>query len=226
MKTKKQNRSEKTEVRKPEKFKNINLFTIILIWFSFVMLYPLGAKATDQSETDPVMNNEVTEWDARLEYARLLSNLKRYEESLVQYHKLQHEKPDSIDVQVGIAEVLFYQGKRQEALALLEKIPVKDINDKTRLLMAQVYQALKEYSKAESIYREQLRKMPNDSFTKLKLAELLSWQKRYNESILLYRQLLVEMPTDIQVRRKYAMVLMWMGEEDQAAEELEKTLKN
>lgn len=170
------------------------------------------------------LDKEITDWDTRLEYARLLSNLQRYDESLIQLHKLLNEKPESITAQIEMAQVLYYQGKYKESLQLLNNIPSKDINDKTKLLIADIYLAVKEYPQAESIYQDLLKKDPKDDLTKFKLAELFSWQKRYDESIALYRQILAQKPDDIQLRRKYAMVLMWMGKENEAAAELKKTL--
>jgi tetratricopeptide (TPR) repeat protein len=171
------------------------------------------------------MNEKVDDWQARFEYARLLKNLKKYDEALDQYDALLKEKPDSNLVKIEIAEVLFYQGKSNEALIELEKIPQNEMSEQSLLLMAENYQALKEYARAEKIYRDLLEKKPNDSPIKLKLAELLSWEKRYAESIELYEELLTAYPEDIQLRRKYAFVLMWMGNDKEAAEELKKTLK-
>jgi thioredoxin-like negative regulator of GroEL len=175
-------------------------------------------------EKQEKLGKEITDFDARLEYARLLSNMHRYDEALTQLNNLLISKPDSAQVQIEMAQVFYYQGKHTEALELLEKIPSKDIDDKTTLLKADLYLALKDYPKAEVLYKTWLEKSPSDDLTKFKLAELLSWQKRYEESILLYREILAAKPDDIQIRRKYAMVLMWMGEDDEAAHELEKTL--
>lgn len=200
--------------------KNKLSFFMILSW---VITCPLFSdeNLTEKEE----IAKKLTDWDARLEYARLLSNLKRYDESLAQYHKLLKEKPDSLLVHSEIAQVMYYQGKRKEALKLLEKIPLNQLDSKGRILMGDIYGAMKEYAKAEAIYRERLEKEPKDDLTKLKLAEMLSWQKEYPESIELYRQILAQHPDDIQVRRKYALVLMWMGNDLEAAQELEKTLK-
>lgn len=222
MKRKKQNKLPKIIKRK-----NFYLYSIILgICLNFTPLHSFETRATATQDADQVREKNITDWDARLEYARLLSNLQRYNEAMEQYQKLLKEKPDSNVVQVEIAQVLYYQGKHREALEILEKIPSEALNDKTRLQMAEIYQVLKEYALAESIYREQLEKHPKSYLVQFKLADLLSWQKRYEESILLYQQILADNPNDIQVRRKYAMVLIWMGKESEAAKELEKTLKD
>lgn len=202
--------------------KPTSFFFLVVLFFATTQ--SVRGQESPEKAKDERLDKEITDWDARLEYARLLSNLHRYDESLIQLRKLLAEKTDSTAVQIEIAQVFYYQGKNEDALQMLERIPAKDISDKARLLMADIYLALKDYPKAESIYRDWLKKSPSDDLTKFKLAELLSWQKRYEESIQLYRQILIDRPNDIQLRRKYAMVLMWMGQDDQATEELEKTL--
>lgn len=184
----------------------------------------LGAEEKQEKVKKETLGKEITDFDARLEYARLLGNMKRYDEAHIQLNNLLIAKPDSSIVQIEIAHVFYYEGKYKEALQSLEKIPPQDLDDKTTLLKADIYLALKDYANAETIYKNWLDKSPGDDLTKFKLAELLSWQKRYEESIRLYREILSAKPEDIQVRRKYAMVLMWMGEDDDAAQELEKTL--
>lgn len=195
-----------------------------IFFLCLLFLFALETQASQEETTEEQLDQQITDWQARLEYARLLSNLHRYDESLAQLQQLLDQKPQAKVVLIEIAQVYYYQGKKAKALQLLEQIPVHDLNDKTRSLMADIYVALKKYTKAEKIYRELLKKTPDNDITKLKLAELLSWQKKYAESVVFYEQILAKRPNDIQVRRKYAMVLMWMGHDGQAAEELEKTL--
>lgn len=201
--------------------------------FNFVLTVFLGLMTTPFNEQNAsnLVSNQATkktvieDWDARLEYARLLKNLQRYNESYDQYQRLLKEKPDSSQIKIELAEILYYKGKKREALESLEEIPQNQLDEKSLLLMAEIYQSLKEYHKAENIFRAELDKNPSNSLIQLKLAELLSWQKRYPESLKFYRDLLNKYPDDIQLRRKYAIVLMWKGDDREAAEELEKTLR-
>lgn len=201
------------------------IFSFIAFFNGSEMFQNRPEKALKEVAVQEGVLKEITDWDTRLEYARVLSNLKRYDESLLQYHKLLDEKPNAVVVRIEIARVLYYQGNNEEALELLENISSRDLDDKSLVLMGDIYLVLKDYQQAELIYQDQLRKFPQDDLTKFKLADLLSWQKRYEESVRLYRQLLVKKPDDVQLRRKYVMVLIWMGEDYEAALELEKTLK-
>ncbi len=187
-----------------------------LILFCFPLL---------DSEEVTLEGKEITNNQARLEYARVLSYLKRYDESIHEYQLILQTDPGSTKARMEMAKVLFYQGKVDEALQELSQVPSKDIDDATWILIADIYSKKKDYKKAENIYSQSLQKTPEDDKTRLKLAEILSWQKRYDESIYQYQALIGHHPNDIQLRRKYAQVLTWMGNDDEAAIEWEKTLK-
>ncbi len=167
----------------------------------------------------------IPDWLARWELAKALSYAKRYDESVSEYKKLLKEKPSLNEARAELAKVLFWQGKNNESLAVLEQMPSKNIDDNTLIIMADLYIARKEYTKAETLYRTYLEKHPEDVKIRLKLAEMLSWVKRYNDSIVEYKAILSVIPDDIQVRRKYAFVLTWAGKHAEAAGELKKTLR-
>lgn len=167
---------------------------------------------------------EIPDWQARLELARLLSYVKRYDESLAEYQKVLKEKPDLVDAQLEMAAVLYWSGHVGEALNLLEQTPPEQLNPDSRLLLADIYVTQKRYNLAEPIYREHLQKHPDDLAVRLKLAELLGYMKDYPQSIEEYQLILKARPDDIQVRRQYAMVLSWAGRHAEAIAELRKTL--
>lgn len=170
-------------------------------------------------------SEEIPDWVARWELARVLSYAKRYEESIAEYKKLLKEKPDLPKAKVEMANVLFWQGKKQDALSVLETLEPKQTDYETKLLMADLYAVQKSYKKAEPLYRSYLEKKPDNHTVRLKLAEVLSWDKQFEASLIEYRQILSALPDDAQVRRKYAFVLMWSKKYEEAAAELRKTLK-
>jgi len=168
---------------------------------------------------------EIPDWLARWELARVLSYVKRYDESVAEYRKLVREKPALSEARAEMAQVLYTQGKNDEALRELESVPQKAINDKTKILMADLYRVQKKYDQAELLYRTYLEKNQSDLNVRLKLAELLSWSKKCNGSLAEYEKILSARPNDIQVRRKYAFVLNWAGRHADAARELQKSLR-
>ncbi len=169
--------------------------------------------------------DEVPDWQARLELARVLSYLKRYQESIDQYRRVLKGKPDLVAVKIEMARVYYWNGQPEEALALLAGLDQAALPPEEQLLLADLLLVQKEYDKAEAILRAHLKTSPDDLKTRLKLAELLSWIKQYDRSIQQYEIILKARPGDKQVRRKYAFVLIWSGRHEQAARELARTLE-
>jgi tetratricopeptide (TPR) repeat protein len=167
---------------------------------------------------------DIPDWQARLELARLLSYVKRYDESLAEYQKVLQEKPDLTEARLEMAAVLYWGGRPEEALSLLEQTPRELLDAPSRVLMADIYVSQKRYHLAEPIYREHLQQHPDDLAVRLKLAELLGYRKDYQQAIKEYQIILAERPDDVQVRRRYALVLSWAGRHAEAIEELRRTL--
>ena len=190
--------------------------------------YPSGeVDAKDRASQGVLkgMGEDIPDWVARWELARVLKQIKRYDESLVEYTKLLREKPHLYEAEIEMAEVLFSQRRNSEAVRLLEQIPVGKMDDRARLLMADLYVTQKDYGKAEVLYRIFLEIHPDDHHIRYRLAEMLSWDKRYDASLAEYRTILGAYPDDIQVRRKYALVLIWAGKAAEAVNELKQTLR-
>lgn len=180
---------------------------------------------TASSLIAPGSNEEIPDWMARWELARILGYARRYDESIAEYKKLLKEKPGLVKAKLEMARFLSWSKHVPESLEVLESIPAAQQTDESLLLMADLYRVRKAYGKAGPIYRDYLRRRPADQAARLRFAEMLSWQKQYDESLAEYRKILAALPNDIQVRRKYGLVLMWANKLDQAAQELRRTLK-
>lgn len=212
---------------------------VLLIFFIGILLYGTGqmslATAAQQESLVPAVKapeivtteskEEIPDWLARWELARVLSYVKKYDESVMEYKKLIRERPTLVEAKVEMAKILYWQGKMSVALMELETIPVDAMTDNTRVLMADLYAAEKKYDMSESLYRAYLDKNRDDLKVRLKLAETLSWSKKYDDSLDEYKKILIVNPSDAQVRRKYAFVLIWAGRHSDAARELRSTLK-
>ncbi len=181
---------------------------------------PMGAEGKQLKPGE-----EIPDWLARLELARVLSYVKRYDESLAEYEKVLKEKPDLKEARIEMAKVLFWKGDQKAAARILGQFPTKELTGDTQVLMADLFVAQKDYAKAEPLYRAYLKTHPDDQSVRLKLAEMLSWEKNYDASLSEYSKILKAHPKDIQVRRRYAFVLIWAGKHTEAAEQLKETLK-
>ena len=170
------------------------------------------------------LGSEIPAWKARWELARLLAYSKSFDESLEQYRKLLAEKPELNEARSEMAKVLFWAGKRGEALKILEGLDQAGQDSETLLLKADLLATQKRYAEAEKLYRSYLDAKPADWAVRFKLAQILSWDKKYPPALREYEAILKARPNDIQVRRNYAFVLSWSGKHKQAAEELKKTL--
>lgn len=217
------------KIREQKNIKNQLFATGCILFFSCSFLsFDNQTKDTSSSEQQEELissKNEISDWEARLELARVLSYSKKYDESLQEYKQLLQAKPDFFKARIEMAKVLFYQEKIDEALIELSKVPHQEIDDASWVIIADIYRKKKNYQAAEDIYFQYLKKFPQDDKIRLKLAEIFSWEKRYLESIHQYRIILSHQPDDLQVRRRYAQVLTWMGEDQEAIKEWRKTLK-
>jgi len=229
-----------------KKVKYLYLFFIFIVFISFssnsiavendfITNKRLSSLVPDEIAMQPKINppkletekmgEEIPDWIARWELARILSYLKKYDESVIEYKKLIKDKPELYEAKVEMANVLLWSGDEKGSIFLLNDIPLDKLNDDGKLLIADIYAMQKKYDKAESMYREYLGDYPDKYNVRVKLAEILSWAGDLEGSIIEYEKVLKVKPDDVQVRRKYAFVLIWSSRHSEAAAELRKTLK-
>lgn len=95
-------------------------------FFNLIAQPPNDSQTSPSSEPEHSLDNKeniISNWDARLELARVLSYLKKYDESIEEYQKLIQEEPNSVIARREMAGVLFYLGKTDESLQMFSKIP-------------------------------------------------------------------------------------------------------
>lgn len=107
-------------------------------------------------EANASPSDKDNDWNARLEYARLLSYSKKYAESETEYRKLLKEKPHSILVKIELAKIYSYQNKSKELEIIIKSIPKEEFSSEAELLLADMYVAKKEFAEAEKLYLKNL----------------------------------------------------------------------
>jgi thioredoxin-like negative regulator of GroEL len=182
--------------------------------------------APTPSATAPPSSSEaeISDTAARLELAKVLTYDKRYSEAMEAYRQILATEPDNLEAKIGLSEVLYWTGNSEAAAATLKGVPEDKLNDKGKLMLADLFVAKKDYEPAIRIFSSYLEQKPDDWTVRLKLADVQSWTKQYPEAIASYEAILKAHPHDRQVRRKYGMVLSWAGQNEKAAEQLRQSL--
>jgi tetratricopeptide (TPR) repeat protein len=186
---------------------------------------PIPAFAEPQLTQSVNIGDPVPQWLARWELARALTYAGKYDEALIQYKKLQIERPQiNESLQREMATVLFWSGDKEAALKMLQQLG-SAADESGQMLMADLLVADKKYDEAIGTYQNLLTSAPNNDEVRLRLAEVLSWQKKYEPSLALYKQVVERHPDDQNIRKKYGMVLMWAGNQKEAIVQLQKSLE-
>jgi tetratricopeptide (TPR) repeat protein len=160
----------------------------------------------------------ISDDEARVELARVLSWQKNYDESLAQYRKA------DAALRAEYGQVLGWAGRREEAVASLSSVPADSLSPAAAVLLADLTLGDNKFAEAAKLYRQALVAAPDDLPTRFKLARVLSWQKRYDEALAEFDLLLEAAPEDVQVRRHRAQVLGWAGRVEESAAEWRRTL--
>lgn len=207
-----------------------NRLRLLVLILCCLMAISFSCWAAQTSPPDPSKSieradaEEISEWQARLELARLLSYQKRYTEALVEYEKVSKLKPELIIARIEMAKVLAWMGETDKALTYFQEVDKKELDEDARLALADIYVIRKQYSKAESIYEDFLAKYPEDHNVRLRLADLLTWAEKYDLAIGHFEKILEARPDDVQIRRRYGRVLGWAGRQEEAIANLRKSL--
>ncbi|MBU4378839.1 MAG: tetratricopeptide repeat protein [Proteobacteria bacterium] len=172
----------------------------------------------------PMASQDVPDWQARLELGDLLSGAGRFGEAEVQYRKVLEQQPENEVARVGLARVLAWTGKGEEAIRLFTALPDSAITSDDRMLIADQAIGLRQYDMAIRQLLTVLKDNPDNDDARLKLAEVYSWSGRLDDSFGQYERLLKRHPEDVQIRRKYAQALSWAGRNEDAIRELKRTL--
>ena len=78
------------------------------------------------------------------------------------------------------------------------------------------FEVAKQYPEAERVYRDVLRRHPDNDDIRTALARVLSWQGAHAEATTLYREVLARHPEDQDIRLALAQVLSWQKQFDEA----------
>ncbi|MFD2144690.1 tetratricopeptide repeat protein [Mucilaginibacter antarcticus] len=142
------------------------LLTIVLI-FCTATLFAQGMSA-------PV--------DALLREGTSLHDAKKYEEAIAKYDAALKMEPNNALVMYEKAFSFSASGKKDDALALLEKMVTADKSPRVFALLANIYDERKEFDKAVSYYKQGIAVAPKDGNLWYNLSISYIFQKKYAEA--------------------------------------------
>src|SRR5215813_8758913 len=106
---------------------------------------------TNQTPASPAtspVEGDMSDTATRLELAKVLTYDKKYPEAIETYHQVLAADPNNIDAKIGLSEVLYWTGKSDEAAAVLKGVPEDKLEDKDKLMLADLFAAKKDYPSA------------------------------------------------------------------------------
>lgn len=132
------------------------------------------AVVTQRLDTAP------NDWDALAWHARILGWQKHWETAEREYRSALVHEPQDSDILLGLADVLFFQGKYLSALQVLDRAakssaPEVDVLERE----ARVLNTLGRTSEAQSAYRRLLKIAPGDKEARMALSESSSDRRRF-----------------------------------------------
>jgi thioredoxin-like negative regulator of GroEL len=198
-----------------------------IAWLGLLASASAADQVTPGASATPALSPteaEISDTATRLELAKVLTYDKRYAEAMEVYREVLAAEPQNLQAKIGLSEVLYWTGNSEAAAATLKEVPEDKLDDKGKLMLADLLVAKKDYEPALRIFSTYLERNSDDWVVRLKLADVQSWTKRYREAIASYEAILKAHPHDKQVRRKYGMVLSWAGQNEKAAEQLRQSL--
>jgi tetratricopeptide (TPR) repeat protein len=161
-------------------------------------------------EYERVSRLDQTNLVALLQLAQLYSHQsKSWKLSQAKFEEYLRLKPDDAQAQLGLARVLAWQGKSQQAVDVFSRQPVAELmtaKDRRDYVFALVKSG--HHDKAEPLLQQLLTSAPNDFELKLQLASLYSARKDWSRALPLYRSLLSQRPNDLRVNMTYGLGLL------------------
>jgi tetratricopeptide (TPR) repeat protein len=155
--------------------------------------------------------------ESLLQFARVLSWEKKYDESLEAYDEYISKYPKDMQARLEAGDVAFWSGDHDRALGYYEVVlGDPKLGSKAEAKRAEILAAKKDYAGAEPLYRKALEKNPDDIEARIKLAEILSYDQRYDESIAEYDIVLEKDPGNARAMRERADVLSWAERYDES----------
>ncbi|NGX63135.1 MAG: Beta-barrel assembly-enhancing protease [Candidatus Anoxychlamydiales bacterium] len=125
----------------------------------------------------------IKEKRVRLEFARVLTFAKKYDEAIIAYQDLLKTQSRNWEVQIELVNVYFKQKNYRKAFLILKEIPINELDDSSQIVLADLYAYFKDYEEAKEIYLSYLEKDPFDRKVYLKYSQMITWTNDSNSAL-------------------------------------------
>ncbi len=163
-------------------------------------------------------------YNEALEFYRKLSEIDqnniKIKELLVNLYLNQRKKEEGVKILLEIADLLFKQGRTEEALNYLKRAVTLRPDDTQALMMAKEFSERTGQPFFEKLAKSLL-KLSSNPVVKRLLADYYYTQNRLDEALTLYQELYEQNQKDGELREKLANILMMKGDYGQAFQLLE-----
>lgn len=160
--------------------------------------------------------------DTRLQLARTLLRIGKFDQAAEQYRALVQAHGDSTEYAIGLSDSLRGGGKTSDALEFLGSTLAKyPENIGIRLEYARLLSYEKLFDKAREQYQAVLRAQPTNLRAQVGIAKITSWQGDQEGALARYNGILEKNPSYYDAQVGKAFTLLWMGRQAEARPLLE-----
>jgi tetratricopeptide (TPR) repeat protein len=160
--------------------------------------------------------------DTRLQLARTLLRIGRFDQAAEQFRALSSAHPDSTEYAIGLSDSLREGGKTGDALEFLRSTLAKfPENVGLRLEYARLLSYEKMFDPARGQYEAVLRTQPTNLRAQVGIAKIASWQGDQEGALARYNHILERNPSYYDAQVGKAFSLLWMGRATEARPLLE-----
>ncbi len=171
------------------------VFVIFALVSFSAFWFPAGAGAVGESRSDEDFPGAISDFEARLTLARLLSYRgDTLDEAVREYRILLEERPGDLRLHAELSQVLIRRKEYPEAIRLLQRVLEANPGDRSaRTALARVYLWTGRNEEAVKIFEGlgRVRNLPADVLWDM--ARAYTWQKEYGKAEGIY-ELLLERP--------------------------------
>ena len=142
---------------------------------------------------------------------------KKYLQALDAYEKVLKQKPLAIDILANITDIQLAMGEPAQANERLNNL-VKQHPDNIGLLnlRGQLYKQQKQFSEAEKLYTDIIKRNKNADFAYKNLAEIFFLQKQPDKALTSFLQAQAAMPENLDIKMALAEIYDRIGKTDEA----------